>query len=209
MVCESGPNNVSKPFATLAGPMRGLRRPGRVSGSMLDDRIVLITGASRGIGAATAQMLARHGAAVAVNYATNGAAAMRVVADIAAAGGRALAVQADVRVGAEVDAMLESVRERLGPVGSLVLNAHISAPVGAFAQQSWEDFEARVTGEMRATYHCVKAIHPQMLERRDGRVVAIASGVSQYPPPGAGGRPGRELVSALRSPRSARVLLFA
>jgi 3-oxoacyl-[acyl-carrier protein] reductase len=152
---------------------------------MLNDRIVLITGASRGIGAATAQVLARHGAAVAVNYATNGAAARHVVDGITANGGRALAVQADVRVAAEVGAMAETVRERLGPVDSLVLNAHISAPVGAFAQQSWEDFEAKVTGEMRAAYHCVKAVLPRMLDRRDGRIVAISSGVSQYPPPGA------------------------
>src|SRR6516164_5997372 len=115
---------------------------------MLDDKIVLITGASRGIGAATARLLAQHGAAVAVNYVTNSRAASRVVNDITAAGGSAFAIQADVRVRSEVEAMVESVRERLGPVDSLVLNAHISAPVGAFAQQRWEDFEAKVTGEM-------------------------------------------------------------
>jgi 3-oxoacyl-[acyl-carrier protein] reductase len=152
---------------------------------MLNDRIVLITGASRGIGAATARLLAQQGAAVAVNYVVNAGAARRVADDIADVGGRALAVQADVRVRAEVDAMVESVRERLGPVDSLVLNAHISAPVGAFTGQDWEHFEAKVTGEMGAAYHCVKAVLPQMLERGNGCVVAISSGVSQYPPPGA------------------------
>lgn len=152
---------------------------------MLDDKIVLITGASRGIGAATARLLAQRGAAVAVNYVTNSGAASRVVGDITAAGGSAFAIQADVRVRSEVEAMVESVRERLGPVDSLVLNAHISAPVGAFAQQRWEDFEAKVTGEMRAAYNCIKAVLPQMMDRGNGSVVAISSGVSQYPPPGA------------------------
>ena len=66
--------------------------------TMLEKRVVLITGASRGIGAATARLLAKHGAAVAVNYINNAAAAERVVQDITSGGGRAIAVQADVRV---------------------------------------------------------------------------------------------------------------
>ena len=65
--------------------------------TMLEKRVVLITGASRGIGAATARLLAKHGAAVAVNYINNAAAAERVVQDITSGGGRAIAVRADVR----------------------------------------------------------------------------------------------------------------
>ena len=66
--------------------------------AMFDKRVVLITGSSRGIGAATARLFAQHGAAVAVNYRANASAAQSVVADIADAGGRAIAVQADVRI---------------------------------------------------------------------------------------------------------------
>ncbi len=65
---------------------------------ILEKRVVLITGASRGIGAATARLLAKHGAAVAVNYMNSAAAAERVVQDITSDGGRAIAVRADVRV---------------------------------------------------------------------------------------------------------------
>jgi 3-oxoacyl-[acyl-carrier protein] reductase len=92
---------------------------------MLENRIVLVTGASRGIGAATARLLAKHGAAVAVNYVNNAAAAERVVEDIASKGGRAIAVRADVRVRDEVESMVRTVGEQLGSIDTLILNAHI------------------------------------------------------------------------------------
>ena len=92
---------------------------------MLKDRVALIAGASRGIGAATAKILALHGAAVGVNYFASEAAAVEVVRDIEKSGGRALAVQADVRDREQVEAMVARVTAELGTIDTLVLNASI------------------------------------------------------------------------------------
>jgi 3-oxoacyl-[acyl-carrier protein] reductase len=152
---------------------------------MMKNRVVLITGASRGIGAATARLLAQCGAAVAVNFVENAAAAEGVVQDIMSGGGRAIAVQADVRVHRDVEDMVHTVGERLGPIDTLVLNAHIKSPIAPFLQHGWDEFEAKLTGEMKAAFYCVKAVVPGMLANKKGCIVAISSGVSQYPPAGA------------------------
>ncbi|MEQ1804998.1 MAG: SDR family oxidoreductase [Burkholderiaceae bacterium] len=88
-------------------------------------RSVLVTGASRGIGAATARLCARGGWAVAVNYASDGAAAQRVVAAIRAGGGTALALHADVADNAQVNTLFERIDAELPPLGALVNNAGV------------------------------------------------------------------------------------
>jgi NAD(P)-dependent dehydrogenase (short-subunit alcohol dehydrogenase family) len=87
--------------------------------------VAIITGASRGIGAATARLAAGHGYAVCVNYRENGAAADAVVADIERTGGHAIAVAADVSSEPDVVRLFESVDRRLGPIAALVNNAGI------------------------------------------------------------------------------------
>jgi NAD(P)-dependent dehydrogenase (short-subunit alcohol dehydrogenase family) len=89
------------------------------------DRVVLVTGASRGIGAATARLAARRGYSVCVNYRSNRVAAEAVVQDIEEAGARAVAVQADVGVEAEVMRLFETCDTRLGPLRALVNNAGV------------------------------------------------------------------------------------
>ena len=88
-------------------------------------KVILITGGGRGIGAATARLAAERGYTVCVNYRTNRAAADQVVAGIAAAGGTALAVGADVALEADVVRLFETVDDRLGPVAALINNAGI------------------------------------------------------------------------------------
>src|SRR4051812_17928198 len=94
-------------------------------GGSVDQQVVLVTGGSRGIGAATALLCAQRGWAVAVNYASNSAAADDVVRAITQGGGRAIAVQADVAHEDQVLAMFEAVDARLGRIGALVNNAGV------------------------------------------------------------------------------------
>ncbi len=143
--------------------------------------VALVTGASRGIGAAVAKALAKQGAAVAVNYFGSEAAAQAVVEEIHAAGGRAMTVQADARDRAQVEAMATTVKAGLGLIGILVLNAAIGFPMTGFLDYPWEAFEAKVLGEMGAAFHGCRAVVPQMLERHGGAIVAITSGLARNP----------------------------
>ncbi|MCE1204881.1 MAG: SDR family oxidoreductase [Holophagaceae bacterium] len=147
----------------------------------LTGQVALVTGASRGIGAAIAQALAAQGAAVAVNYFGSEAAAQGVVAEIRAAGGRALAVKADARDRTQLEAMATTVKAELGPIGILVLNASIGFPMTGFADYPWEAFEAKVLGELGAAFHGCRAVLPQMRERGGGSIVAITSGLARNP----------------------------
>jgi 3-oxoacyl-[acyl-carrier protein] reductase len=151
---------------------------------LMKDRIALITGASRGIGAATAKLLAEHGAAVAVNYNNSADAAAEVVKAIEAAGGRAIAVYADVRDQSQVEAMVAQVTERLGPIDTLVVNASIQFPMVPFVEYPWDGFEAKLVGELKAAFFSCRAVVPSMLERGRGCIVAVSSGLSRHPGPG-------------------------
>src|SRR5690242_10773910 len=92
----------------------------------LDGKVALVTGASRGLGRATALRLAREGAAVALNYRERSAGAESAVAEIRSAGGRAVSVQADIGDPAQVLAMIERTASELGPVDILVNNAGVA-----------------------------------------------------------------------------------
>ena len=149
--------------------------------AMMKDRVVLVTGASRGIGAATAKLLAAHGARVAVNYFQSEAAAQSVVNDIRAMDRRAIAVRADVRDAAQVRAMVAEVEREFGPVDTLVVNAAIGFPMRPFVEYEWSDFQAKLVGELGAAFNCCKAVVPGMRARRSGCIVAISSGLSRHP----------------------------
>jgi 3-oxoacyl-[acyl-carrier protein] reductase len=138
------------------------------------DQVAIVTGASRGIGRAIARALAARGAAVCVNYVARRAEAEAVVAEIAAAGGRALAVQADVAEAEAVARMTAYVAAELGPPTILVTNAGLSIPA------TLESYDPAAMAQMRrvnvdGVIHTVRAVVPGMRQRGYGRIVIIAS----------------------------------
>jgi 3-oxoacyl-[acyl-carrier protein] reductase len=151
---------------------------------MLKNKVAVVTGSSRGIGAAIAKLLASQGARVAVNYASSKEAGQRVVAEIVGSGGRAMLARADVTVREEVEGMMRAVEAELGPVDVLVNNANMSFPVVPFVEYRWEDFERKLTSEMKATFFTCQAVVPGMVQRRSGSIVNVSSTLSRVPGPG-------------------------
>jgi NAD(P)-dependent dehydrogenase (short-subunit alcohol dehydrogenase family) len=148
----------------------------------LDGKRALVTGGSRGIGAAIARRLAAEGADVAITYAASSDAANGVVADIEALGRRALAIAADNRDAAAVEAAVAQAAQALGGIDILVNNAgiFIAAPIDAL---SLEDFDSTIAVNLRAAFVAVRAVLPHMGE--GGRIVAIGSNLAlQAPSPG-------------------------
>jgi 3-oxoacyl-[acyl-carrier protein] reductase len=151
---------------------------------MLKNKVAVVTGSSRGIGAAIAKTLASHGAKVVVNYTASKEAGQKVVAEIVAAGGRALLARADVTVRPEVEGMVKAVEAELGPIDILVNNANMSFPIVPFTEYRWEDFERKLTNEMKASFYTCQAVVPGMIRRGGGAIVNVSSGLSRAPGPG-------------------------
>ncbi|MET7420056.1 SDR family oxidoreductase [Dactylosporangium sp. NPDC005555] len=149
-----------------------------------DGRVALITGASRGIGAAVARLLASQGMRVVVNYHSSRDKADDVVASIGSTGGRAMAVQADVRDGDAVLGMLEQVRAAMGEVEVLVHNALIPYAIKSFEEISVEELGSKVEQEMRAAFLVTKAVVPDMISRGYGRIVYLGAVLSRRPDEG-------------------------
>ena len=148
---------------------------------LLKDKVAIVTGSSRGIGAETAKLLAAHGAKVAVNFNASRERGEQVLAEIRMKGGEGIAVQADVTVREQVDALVREAQEKLGPVDILVNNAAISFPMVPFTEYRWEDFERKVVQEMAACFHPCQAVIPGMVRRGRGCIVNVSSGLSRSP----------------------------
>ncbi|MEU7835674.1 SDR family oxidoreductase [Nonomuraea sp. NPDC049129] len=144
-------------------------------------RVALVTGSSSGIGAATARLLAARGMRVVVNYLRSGAAAEEIVSGIEAAGGQAMAVQADVREVAAVESLTERVRAAWGGIDVLVHNALTPYAIKPFQDMTWEELGGKLDDEMRAAYVITKAVLPSMTEQGWGRIVYISTGLSHRP----------------------------
>lgn len=144
-------------------------------------RVAMITGASRGIGAATARVLADRGFRVAVNYHSSAQEAEEVVAGITAAGGEAVAIRADVTVLADVSAMADEIERRWGRVDVLVHNALIPYDITSFADLSWEQLSGKLDGELHAAFLVTKAVVPGMTSRGYGRLLYLSAEPSRHP----------------------------
>jgi 3-oxoacyl-[acyl-carrier protein] reductase len=144
----------------------------------LSTRVALVTGGSRGIGAAIALALAELGAAVAVNYRERAGDADAVVSHIKSGGGRAIAVAADVSQSAAVALMVEQVARELGPIDILVNNAGI-AIVRGVDELSESDFDRTILVNLKSAFLCTQAVLPAMRARQWGRIVNISSGAAR------------------------------
>ena len=141
---------------------------------LLDGKVALVTGASRGIGRAVALKLASEGAKVAINFAGSTAKAEEVKAEIEAKGGQAILVQANVADKEAVAAMVDKVVEAFGQIDILVNNAGITRD-GLLARMKEEDFEAVVDTNLKGVFYCTKAVAKLMMKSRSGRIVNMAS----------------------------------
>src|ERR687887_1654825 len=160
------------------------------SGS-LAGRTALVTGGSRGVGAATSKLLAARGANVIVNYFKNKEAADKVVEEInkeaRGAEGYAIAIQADVRKQSQVEYMIGEAIQRYGRIDILVNNAMVGRYFHkSFMETTWDDFTEKFTDEIKAAYEVTRAVLPDMIKQNYGRIIHVATGSAKYPnPPGA------------------------
>lgn len=149
-------------------------------------RVVLITGASRGIGRAAAIMLAQQGAAVGVNYLRDGAAAEQTAADIEHAGGRAVLLQGDVADEPAVLAMFDALEAAAGPIDGLVNNAGIVAPPLPLAQMDSLRLRRIFDVNVLGAYLCAREAARRMSTDRGGRggaIVNVSSAASRLGSP--------------------------
>jgi 3-oxoacyl-[acyl-carrier protein] reductase len=165
------------------GPERSARPAAQVHVNGRPNGAALVTGGSRGIGAAIAKSLAAEGWPVGVNYRSDDAAAEAVVSEITEAGGRAKALQGDISDPGTADALFTALEEEFGPVLVLVNNAGVRAD-GLSPQIDDEDWAKVIDTNLSAAFRLTRRALRPMLKARYGRVVNIASIVGQRANPG-------------------------
>jgi 3-oxoacyl-[acyl-carrier protein] reductase len=152
----------------------------------LEGKVALVTGASRGIGAAAAKRLAAGGASVVVNYHQNKEAAQKVLEEVESAGAQGMIFQADVTRKDQIEAMVKATEQKLGAVDILVNNAYFPFDVGQLHDLSWEGFHRAVEHELSAFFFCVGACLPAMKAKKEGRIIVISTRLAQQPLPKMG-----------------------
>ena len=145
-------------------------------------KVVLVTGGGRGIGQAIALGFAREGASVAVN-AAHLSTADETVAQIRKAGGKAIAIEADVSDESQVNAMVDRVVSEFGAIDILVNNAGVGQPLVPLVEQDTADFDRTIAINLRGTYLCCKAAAKNMIARKTGNILNIGSITAHTGPP--------------------------
>lgn len=142
---------------------------------MTSSRVVLVTGASRGLGAAIAVRLAAAGHSVAVNYASSERAALAVVQQITSAAGRAIAYRADVTAEADVARLVAEVRRDLGPIEIVVMNATGPQPEVPVQELAWSDLSSQLDFFVKSPTVILQSVIADMRAAGWGRVIHIGS----------------------------------
>lgn len=150
---------------------------------MTAQRVALVTGGSKGIGAATCRALAADDLAVAVGYAADSVGAASVADDINAAGGTAIAVHCDIAQSTSIDAAFSTIEGALGPVTILVNNGGITAD-GLVMRMKDEQFESVISTNLSGAFRTIRRAAPSMMKARFGRIVNVSSSSGQMGMPG-------------------------
>jgi 3-oxoacyl-[acyl-carrier protein] reductase len=159
----------------------------------LTGKVALVTGASSGIGAATATVLADLGAKVAIGYYLNEKGAGQVRENILSAGGKAIAIRADVRQSAEIRTMVDRVAGELGPIDILINNAGSLVKRIAILEVNEEAYEDVMNLNLKSAIFCSQAVAPSMIGRKSGAIVNIVSIAGRN-----GGGPGAGIYSSAK-----------
>ena len=141
---------------------------------MLEEKIAVVTGASRGIGRAIAKELALKGAFVIVNYNGSKQAADETVNEITQAGGKAVGVQCNVADAAECEAFINNIISEYGRIDILVNNAGITRD-NLLMKMTEEEFDAVIDTNLKGAFNCIKHVSRQMLKQKSGRIINISS----------------------------------
>jgi NAD(P)-dependent dehydrogenase (short-subunit alcohol dehydrogenase family) len=160
---------------TATEPPRG---PGRAGAGALAGRVAVVTGGAGPLGSAVCEAMAAEGAGVVVAHLRREAEATRLAARIRESGGRAVAVRADLRARAEVEALAAAARDALGPVDILVNNASTlpgEVPMKGFLDHTWDEYQQYIDTVLKGAVHCCQAVLPGMVERRWGRIISVGS----------------------------------
>ena len=152
----------------------------------LQDKIVLITGASRGIGAEMAKRFAKEGSFVVINYVKNQALAESVVSEIETLGGQAVAIQADVTNRNQVDEMMEQIIDSVGAIDVVVNNALSHYTFNPKTRKTaweieWEDYNRQWEGSVQGAFNICKAAMPHMKNQMSGRIINMVSNLIDFP----------------------------
>lgn len=153
----------------------------------LEGKVALVTGASRGVGAAIAKALAEEKATVVINYFKSKEKAEQVVKHIVDKGGNAIAVYADVTNYDDVERMVKRALDTFGKVDVLVNSALIDYkfdPTAKYVSMdtiTWENFQQQIDGTLKGAFNCVKALLPSMKERKSGRIINVSTNLFYNP----------------------------
>ena len=160
----------------------------------LSGKVALITGASSGIGAASAMVLADLGAHVTIGYYQNQTGADTVRDAIAAAGGKALSIKADVRQANEIEMLVRRTSEELGPVDILVNNAGSLVERQSINQMTEDRWDEVMNLNLKSAMLCSRAVAPSMIQRKSGAIINVASIAGR-----TGGGPGAGAYSVAKA----------
>ncbi|MEC0236165.1 SDR family oxidoreductase [Paenibacillus kribbensis] len=150
----------------------------------LHEKVALITGGSKGIGAATAILLAKAGANVAINYHSSEKDALNVLAEVESNGRKGKIIQGDVRKAEDVTRLVDETVNEFGKVDIVINNANINFTVKPFMEISWEEFSYKLNNEMSAAFHLCQEVVPHMEKNGGGKIVLISSSLSRTPSQG-------------------------